>query len=344
MKSILKGLFGFLLLMSASAAAMDIMPSHSGSWYNPQQSGHGLNVEVVNPETLVIYWNTFHPDGTPMWLVSVAQIEGETAHGEAYHLSGMPFGMFDSAQLAQQSWGELTLTFLDCDNARLNYDSPLSHGNVPFGSGEIELVRLSFIDGLDCPPLSHGKFGNFSHGLEIGPYGEVSVDDFVWILRDGTLAYQATRFGEVQEIGYGQLIMTGEESFEFEATTSNGTRQGTGVFGSARVALDLGELGMLSEPLDPAFKDTVSLGDIAGDYAGPDIIWWGSVDATGAFTLTGLGGTVSGTLSIAEPGFNQLVYESEQFTSGMGVYHKATGHLFFIINREDEVSNMIWYR
>jgi hypothetical protein len=346
MKTILKTIFGYLLLLSANTQAIEIMPSHSGSWYNPDQSGHGVNVEVVTPETLIIYWNTYHPDGTPMWLMSVAEIEGDTARGDAYHLSGMPFGMFDPAQLTKQSWGELNLTFLDCNNARLSYDSPLSHGGIPFGAGDIELVRLTFIDSLDCPPLRHGKFGNFSYGLDLGPFGGFPVNDFVWILRDGTLAYQATHYGEVKEIGYGQLTMIGEESFEFEATTSNGTRQGTGIFEGARVTLDLGELGMLSEPLDPAFKYAITLEDIAGDYSGPDLVWTAKVDETGAYNMVGLGGGGSGTLTIPEPGFNQLVDKFE-FSTGtnhcLGVHHKATDFLLFICNRGYEVWTKPWF-
>jgi hypothetical protein len=185
MNTFLKTLFGFLLLFSASAQAMNIMPSHSGSWYNPDQSGHGLSVEVVNSETLLIYWNTYHPDGT--------------------------------------------------------------------------------------------------------------------------LAYQAASNGVVQEIGYGLLTMIDENTFEFEVTTPDGVRQGTGLFEDARVTLNLDELGVLSEPLDPAFDDAVSFDDIAGDYSGPDAIWSASVSPTGEFTGFSIGGEFEGTLTIPEPGFNQIV-------------------------------------
>jgi len=347
MNTILKILFGFLLLFSASAQAMNITPSHSGSWYNPDQSGHGLSVEVINSETLLIYWNTYHPDGTPLWLMSVANIEGDTATGDAYYLTGMRFGLFDPAPLTSQIWGELSLTFLGCNNAHLSYDSPLDHDGVAYGAGEVDLVRLTFIDGLNCRSLKQGQFGNYSSGLVIDvPHSGWPETSFVWIHRDGTLAYQAASNGVVQEIGYGLLTMIDENTFEFEVTTPDGVRQGTGLFEDARVTLNLDELGVLSEPLDPAFDDAVSFDDIAGDYSGPDAMWSASVSPTGEFTGFSIGGEFEGTLTIPEPGFNQIVEELRFSTGtnhGLGVYHRASGYLLFISSRDDQVWSMPWF-
>jgi len=357
MKTFLKILCGCLLLLSASAAAMEIKPSHSGSWYNPDQPGHGLSVEVINAETLVIYWNTYHPDGTPMWLMSVAEIEGDTAVGEAFHYSGMPFGLFDPFQLTEQSWGVLSLTFVDCNSARFGYDSPLDHNGVPYGAGEIDLVRLTSIDGLNCLSLPPGKFGNFSSGLDLNPpMSGWPGNSFVWIHRDGTLAYQAVSDGEVQEIGYGHLTKTDGDSFEFEANIRFGfgqpvesfaLRQGTGRFEDARVTLNLGELGALDEPLDPMTNDPITFDEIAGDYSGPDAIWFATVDESGKVTGFSIGGDYSGTLTIPEPGFNQLVDEL-QFAAGtshgIGVYHRVSGFLLFIDSRDGQIWSMPWFR
>lgn len=141
-------ILAFLLAaVSSFASAMDIQNSHSGSWFDQDRPGHGLSVEVVDDDTMVIYWYVYHPDGTPMWLISEATIEGGTATGDAYYVSGMQFGGFDPAQRNLQIWGTVSLTFLSCNSARLSYDSPMSHGGTPFGAGEIDLVRLTFITG-----------------------------------------------------------------------------------------------------------------------------------------------------------------------------------------------------
>lgn len=341
-----------LLLMTfvGLASADDIRNYHSGSWYDPDHSGHGISVEVVDDETLVVFWFAYHPDGTPMWLLTEAVIEGDTATGDAWYFSGMPFGSFDPGLLGQQRWGTVSLTFLDCHNARLSYDSPMSHGGIPFGAGEIDLVRLTFIDGLDCtPPAVPEKFGNFSSGLELEPWGGWPINSFAWIAPSGTLAYQFVKNGEAVEIGYGQLTLTGESAFRFEAVTSNGNRESNGEFRDGGVILDLQELGVFEEPLDPSYLDAVTHADIAGRYSGPDAIFVATVGETGEINGSSIGGEFHGWLTITEPGFNQLAQYwdwelDSSVTHGLGVLHRDTGHLFFIHSRGDDVWAIPWFR
>ena len=346
-------LASLLTVLSGPARAVDIGNYHSGSWFDPDRPGHGLSIEVVDAETAVIYWFTYHPDGTPMWLMSVAGIEGDTASGDAYYFYGMRFGSFDPGSLNQQRWGVISLTFLDCNSASLRYDSSMSYGGIPFGAGGIDLVRLTFIDGLGCPSqLPEGKFGNFSSGLAFDPLSGWPGNSFAWISRDGTLAYQYADDGKILEVGYGQLDMNGERTFDFDVTTSNGIRQGAGEFEADRVTLDLDGLGVLSQPLDPAFHDEIRYDDIAGEYVGPDLIWMAQVDETGGFEGFGFGGAFRGTLTLPELGGNQVVSELLFTTEdgvtgvnhGLGVYHRASGNLLFISNRGNEVWTMPWYR
>ena len=256
-------LASLLLVFVSLASAADIRNYHSGSWYDPDHSGHGISVEVVDDDTLVVFWFAYHPDGTPMWLLTEADIDGDTATRDAWYFS---------------------VTFLDCHNARLSYDSPMSHDGIPFGAGEIDLIRLTFIEGLDCTtPAVPEKYGNFSSGLELEPWGGWPINSFAWIAPSGTLAYQFVKNGEAVEIGYGQLTLTGETSFRFEAVTSNGNRQSDGEFRDGGVVLDLQELGVLDEPLDPAYLDAITYADIAGRYAGPDVIWVATVGESGEF-------------------------------------------------------------
>ena len=146
--------------------------------------------------------------------------------------------------------------------------------------------------------------------------------------------------------------MTGENTFVFEATTSNGPRRGTGLFEDSQVNLNYADGHTLSVPRDPAVTDAVTLADLAGDYSGPDAMYSVTVTETGAYTMKGLGGTGTGTLTIPEAEINLLVDEMDFITydnetgsnRGLGVYHEATGYLFFINNREDEVWTIVWLR
>ena len=92
--------------------AMDILNVHSGSWWNAAQSGHGISVEVLDNETMVIYWFDYNPDGSPTFLITVADIDGDTATGNTFCYSGMKFGEFDPAFLKEEVWGTTSITFL----------------------------------------------------------------------------------------------------------------------------------------------------------------------------------------------------------------------------------------
>lgn len=350
-------LAALLSLLNAPAFAAVIESHHSGSWFDTDRPGHGLSFEVLDDERLVIYWYTYHPDGTPMWLLSVADIEGDTATGDAFYYSGMAFGTFDSGLLQRERWGTLSVTFLDCNSARLSYDSVLSHGGVPFGSGQVYLDRLTFIHGLHCqPPLEEGKFGNFTSGYGFPSPSGFPANSFVWILRDGTLAYQlAGDQSREVELGHGQLKMTAENTFDFTAVTSNGVREGAGRFEDGKVVLDLGELGVLSEPLDPSTYDAITYVDIAGQYYGPDAMWGGAISGEGEYEGWGFGASsVWGRVTIAQDGLNQLVAAIEWesavedypggINQGVGMYDRASGNIIFIFSRGEEIWASYWYR
>ena len=353
MNMIAKSIFGMLLIFTANIWAMDIQGSHSGSWYNKDQSGHGFSFEVLDDNKMVVYWFVYTPDGEPTFLAALANIDGDTATGTLHQYSGMNFGEFDPATLKEEVWGTISITFTGCDTATVTYQSTATHNGIPYGMGQIDLVRLTSIDGLYCtPPLPEGKFGSFSTGLEFQPNTYWPTNSFVWILRDGTLAYQLKIPG-VTEIGYGHLAMTGENTFEFEVTTvtttdasRSGTRSGTGMFEDDRVKLDLGNLGVLNEPVDPAFHDVITYEDLAGLYVGPDLMWLANVDETGEFN------DFEGALTIPEPGHNLIVLEWRfddgggwygvgVYGNGVGVYDRASGNLLFITS---EVLRILWFR
>jgi len=345
MKMVLKIILGMSLLLTLNAQAMDIRGSHSGGWYNADQSGHGFSIEILDDEKLLAYWLVYTPDGEPTFLVTLADIQGDTANGTLRQYSGMRFGQFSPATLETEVWGTISMEFTGCDTATVTYQSTATHNGIPYGAGQIDLIRLTSIDGLKCnPQLPEGKFGNYATGLE--SYSYWPDNSFVWILRDGTLAYQAASDHVVFEIGYGHLAMIGENTFEYKVSTSDGNRWGTGMFEDGRVTLNLDGVGVLSGPLDPAFHDEITYGDLAGEYSGPDAIFLATVDETGEFTGISIGGDIWGALTIPEPGLNQIVQELHfdgGDNQGVGMYDRASGNLLFISARGSEVFDNLWY-
>jgi hypothetical protein len=153
-----------LAVIGCTAVHAKLPGGISGTWYNPEQSGHGLSVNLVDPGLAVVIWHTFDPAGNPLTLYIQGPVHGRTISGIAYAPRGMQFGSFDPAALQLPVWGEVIIEFADCLGAVLRW----SASDPAYGSGTIPIERLTYIDGVDCdlPPvnaLPTGLYsGNFS--------------------------------------------------------------------------------------------------------------------------------------------------------------------------------------
>lgn len=123
----------------------------NGTWFDPAQSGQGINVEVVDRDTLLIQWLTFDADGNNLWIVGAGRHENDAAILQAHTVSGGRFPpQFDPNQAQRHLWGTIGIQFLSCDRARMDWQSA-----VPGGvGGSMPLHRLVGADGPACerPP------------------------------------------------------------------------------------------------------------------------------------------------------------------------------------------------
>lgn len=327
---------GFAVVLAMAFCCVSAADEHryrisgydSGSWFNQQQSGHGLKIEVVSDKKLVIYWYTYHPDGTPMWIISESVIDGDTATGDAFYYSGMRFGAFDPATLTWQRWGTLSIRFLGCFNARLSYASDLSHAGVPFGASEIELERLSVLKGQQCPTfLESGRYGNYTATLG-SPAAEDAVGaSYITIQKNGDLAYRAVS-GDFEELGFGRIVTNAPDSFEFDVVVERpvddarnflGQRRGTVTLEEDRVMLDLGQQGVLEGFVNSNTAMPISAEDLAGRFF--------EEGYNGGYIYEVFpNGSVIGRersypdqyclqLTVPEPGINQVVLEEQECES-----------------------------
>lgn len=124
-------------------------PGISGAWYNPAQPGHGLTVEILNPQSALLFWHVFDPDGNPVHLYIEGDLVGSEIRGRAYLGRGMRFGSFDPSEHDLQYWGRVVLDFQDCNAAHLSW-VPSGPAGAGFVQGEMDLVRLTAIAGLAC--------------------------------------------------------------------------------------------------------------------------------------------------------------------------------------------------
>lgn len=121
----------------------------SASWYNPQQSGHGLSVEVLDDGRAIIYWYTFDQSGAPYWIVGTGTVNGQSIATEAINVNGGFFPpAFDASKVQRVQWGKLFLDTdpNDCNLATLRWESS------SFGNGSLPMTRLSNLAGNSCRP------------------------------------------------------------------------------------------------------------------------------------------------------------------------------------------------
>ena len=139
-----------LFVFCQSAQAGSISQHFTGSWFNPNQNGHGISLEVLDDNRVVFYWYIYNPDGTPTFLIAIGEYEGGTITATAYHHTGMTWGVFDEDDVVQTVWGELQLVFSDCNNVTLNYSSTHGRTDIPYGDGSIPMVRLANVLRNQC--------------------------------------------------------------------------------------------------------------------------------------------------------------------------------------------------
>ncbi|HKE49188.1 MAG TPA: plastocyanin/azurin family copper-binding protein [Rhodanobacteraceae bacterium] len=128
-----------------------ITPAFTGAWYDPQQSGHGIFIEVLPNNQILAWWFTFTPDGQQAWFGNVGAIDPatNTAFVAAVQTQGGRWiPNFDPSNVTQPVWGTLTFEFTDCNHGSVDFVSAVASG---YGSGHMDLTRLTQPAGLACP-------------------------------------------------------------------------------------------------------------------------------------------------------------------------------------------------
>jgi hypothetical protein len=130
-------------------ANVPITAGFTGAWYDPNQSGHGIFIEVLPGSQMLAWWFTFNPDGTQQaWFGNVGAIDGDTATIDALQAQGGRWiPNFDPANVTQPAWGRLVFTFTDCNHGRVDFTSTAPG----YGSGHMDLTRITEPEGLSCP-------------------------------------------------------------------------------------------------------------------------------------------------------------------------------------------------
>lgn len=122
----------------------------SGTFYNPDQSGHGVMLEVLgeNADSMALTWFTYN-DNKQYWLLATGAVSDKEANLSAVYSSGSDFPPdFDSNVNYIVQWGDFNLTKVDNDHIQLEWTPNADH--LDFGSGIMNMQRLTKIEGLGC--------------------------------------------------------------------------------------------------------------------------------------------------------------------------------------------------
>jgi len=141
-----------LIRRAVNSDSFPIMPLHTGSWFDPANSGRGISLEMSTiaggdgSPLMVAYWYDY-ADGKQIWMTGAAPFEyGASEVVLPMQISdGGQFGAaFDpEAVTFDEAFGTLTIRFSGCNAGEFSYDTKL-------GSGTLPMVRITIPDGEAC--------------------------------------------------------------------------------------------------------------------------------------------------------------------------------------------------
>lgn len=145
------------VIVHAATPSINVGGYLSGNWYNPDQGGHGFQLEFTKDAGLLAIWFVYSPDGTAQnW------IYGQGAYDTTKNTVTVPAVLYVGAKfppnfdptkvvrLGGDLWGNMTFTFTDCNHGTVSWHSDLAGYNNA-NDTPLALTRLTQIDGTSCP-------------------------------------------------------------------------------------------------------------------------------------------------------------------------------------------------
>lgn len=156
-----------------------ITKNTAGPWYNPDQSGHGLFLEVSQganaaPDTITTYWYAFL-NNQPVWILGTGPTDGNSATLDMFVTDGAQSPPnFNSNDVNIIPWGELGLDFDLQNNVTVSWDSVISD----FGSGSMDMTQLAFVSDSPkaCLSGSYSDPAQPGHGYVVEIIGSAGAE------------------------------------------------------------------------------------------------------------------------------------------------------------------------
>lgn len=123
-------------------------PSMSTSWYDPDQSGHGIQLQIYSGTNAWMCWYTFDNMGVPVWLCGIGVITNNLIRFlDVFIVEGGQFPPdFDPDMITTETWGQIFIEIDSCDTGHMEWTTD----DPRFQDGEMPLVRLLPLWGVKC--------------------------------------------------------------------------------------------------------------------------------------------------------------------------------------------------
>lgn len=120
----------------------------SATFYNPDESGHGIMIDLIDDELVWMCWFAFDLDGNPAWICSIGMYSGDTiVFDDVITVEGGAFPpLFDAEKIVHIPWGTITIVFTSCNVGTMQWTTDAEG----FQSGSMPLHRLTTLWGVDC--------------------------------------------------------------------------------------------------------------------------------------------------------------------------------------------------
>lgn len=147
------GMAGVVTVNAATAPPVaPITGATSGSWYDPDESGHGFLIQVAPPNLFIAYWFVYTPDGSAQaWMAGSGTYDttGNSATIEMQQQIGAKFPpLFNHSDLTSIDWGSLTFTQTDCTHATVSWIPKVA--SYPASAAPLPLTKIIGVNGLTC--------------------------------------------------------------------------------------------------------------------------------------------------------------------------------------------------
>ncbi len=157
-----------LIFVPKIADAHPLLPNQTilpqaGNWYNPARSGHGIDLQRIRDE-LVVVWYTYRKDGTPIWYFANAPLNADVWQADLLECA---YDEFATPRVTCKTVGAVTMDFHSDREAEFAWTLDGEAGSEPF-----QLLSVGNTEEYEFPTGHWYDLEDSGWGLSLGRQGD----------------------------------------------------------------------------------------------------------------------------------------------------------------------------